>query len=134
MTKMTKKVKEDNYTAVLLEDIRDQVKILAEGQIGIRDNVEILRSDVSTLKSDVSTLKSDVSTLKSDLAEFKEDTKQNFKIITDYLMRLEDEIVALRKELEGVKDGSIPVGNMVSMNERLSFVENEIAELKTAQA
>ena len=80
-----------NYDGILLEEIRDSVKILAEGQIAMRDDISIIKSDVSTLKSDVSTLKSDVSTLKSDvstlrsdLAEFKDDTKQNFKVITDF--------------------------------------------------
>ena len=47
-------------------------------------------------------------------------------------MRLEDEITTLRKELKGIKDGSMPVGNMASIDERLSIVENEVAELKTA--
>ncbi len=133
--------KDEKYDAILLEDIREQMKILAEGQIGIRDDVavikedvSILKEDVSILKGDVSVLKRDVSSLKSELAEFKEETRQNFKTVMDYLMRLEDEVVSLRKELEGIKDGSIPVGNIVSMDERLSVVENEIAELKAVRA
>ncbi len=120
---MTKSTKDERYNAILLEDIRDQIKLLAEGQIGIRN-------DVAELKADVSSLKSDVSSLKSELAEFKEEIRQNFKTVMDYLMRLEDEVVSLRKELEGIKDGSIPVGNIVSIDERLSVVENEVAELK----
>ena len=117
---MTKSTKDERYNAILLEDIRDQIKLLAEGQIGIRN--------------DVAELKADVSSLKSELAEFKEETRQSFKTVMDYLMRLEDEVVSLRKELEGIKDGSIPVGNIVSIDERLSVVENEVAELKAVQA
>ena len=145
---------EENYEGILLEEIRENVKILAEGQIAIRDNLDIvksdvstlksdvstlksdvstLKSDVSTLKSDVSTLKSDVSTLKSDLATFKEDTKQNFKTVMEYLMRIDDEIIALRKDVDGIKNGTIPVGNMVEIDERLSILEQEVAEIKEKQ-
>ena len=59
-----------NYDGILLEEIRDSVKILAEGQIAMRDDISIIKSDVSTLRSDS--------------AEFKDDTKQNFKVITDF--------------------------------------------------
>jgi len=138
---------EENYEGILLEEIRENVKILAEGQIAIRDNLDIvksdvstlksdvstLKSDVSTLKSDVSTLKSDVSTLKSDLATFKEDTKQNFKTVMEYLMRIDDEIIALRKDVDGIKDGTIPIGNMVEIDERLSILEQEVAKMKEKQ-
>jgi len=149
-----------NYEGILLEEMNDSIKLLAETQIGIRNNVErlaksqdemkddisilkgdvailksdvsTLKSDVSTLKSDVSTLKSDVSTLKSELAEFKTDTKEKFDLVMTYLMRIEDELAEIRKEITGIKDGSIPVGNMADMEERITFLEGEVAELKTA--
>ena len=131
-----------------MEEIRDDVKVLAEMQIAMGSNIEslvkgqelmkedisIIKGDIVMLKSDVSTLKSDVSSIKSELAEFKDDTKQSFKIITEYLMRLEDEIVELKKELRGVKDGSIPISSVVSIDERLVIVEKSVAELKAVQA
>ena len=100
----------ENYEGILLEEIRDSIKVLAEGQIGIRE---------------------DVSTLKNDLVEFKDDTKNNFKIMTDYLMKIEDEITAIKEEIAGIKDGSIPVSNMVDVEKRVAFLEQEVAELKT---
>ena len=128
-----------NYEGILLEEMNDSIKLLAETQIGIRNNVERLaksqdemKDDISILKGDVAILKSDVSTLKSELAEFKTDTKEKFDLVMTYLMRIEDELAEIRKEITGIKDGSIPVGNMADMEERITFLEGEVAELKTA--
>ena len=137
-----------NYDGILLEEMNDNIKLLAEAQISIRDNVEklaktqnemkddisILKGDVSMLKSDVATLKSDVAEIKNDLAEFKENTKEKFDLMMTYLMRIEDELVEIRKEIAGIKDGSIPVGNMVDIEKRVTFLEGEVVELKTAKA
>jgi hypothetical protein len=64
---------DDNYTGVLLEQIRDQNKAVLEAVGDIRAKVENLptRDEFNELKQDVKTIKAAVTTTNRDLAKHK---------------------------------------------------------------
>jgi Protein of unknown function (DUF2730) len=64
---------DDNYTGVLLEQIRDQNKAVLEAVGGIRAKVENLptRDEFNELKRDVKTIKAAVTATNSDLKKHK---------------------------------------------------------------
>ena len=101
--------KKKDYLTILLEDMRSDMKLIAEGYQGLERSIGCLDDrmdrmegkmdrmevDISILKSDVSTLKSDVSTLKSDVLDLKSGQSQSL----EYLVRIEEELQALKKDL-----------------------------------
>ncbi len=105
---LKKKVKKEtdkkrDYTAVLLEDMRDDIKLIAEGHTilekGIRklnEKVDKLDNKMERMEIDISVLKTDVFALKTDSLDLKSGQSQ----ILDYLSRIEDEIQNLKKDLK----------------------------------
>lgn len=71
--------KADNYTAVLLEKMHDDIKLVAEGQVVVQRQLD---------------------EFKGEMHEFKEDTKSSFKSILEYLSRMEDEIMEIKEDLK----------------------------------
>lgn len=89
-----------------------------------------MQDNIFIIKSDVSTLKSDVVSIKIELVEFKDNTKQKFGLVMDFLSRTEGELMKIKKEIAGVKDGSILTENMVDIEKRVAFLEQEVVEIK----
>ncbi len=58
----------ENQVGVILEEVRDMFKALAEGQKILSENVAGLKQDMAVLKQDVAVLKQDVAVLKQDVA------------------------------------------------------------------
>lgn len=81
MKKLKKPIskKTGNYTAVLLEKMHDDIKLVAEGQTAVQRQLD---------------------EFKDEMHEFKEDTKSSFKSILDYLSRIEDEIMEIKEDLK----------------------------------
>ena len=117
--KRKKDISEDRYTNVILEEMNDNIKILAEGQVAFRD-------DLADFKKDT---RQNFKLLSQELTDFKVDTKQNFDLVFKYLAGIEDELADVKRELEGIKDGSIPVKNIIGNTARIAALEQQVAEL-----
>ncbi len=117
--KRKKNTSGSEYTNVILEEMNDNIKILAEGQGAIRD-------DLADFKKET---RRNFKSLSQELADFKVDTKQNFDLVFKYLSGIEDELASVKRELEGIKDGSIPVKNIVGNTARIAVLEQQVADL-----
>lgn len=111
-SKKVKRKKPKNYTDVLLEKMHDDIKLIAEGQGGIQRQLD---------------------EFKNEMYEFKKDTKSSFKSILEYLSRIEDEVMEVRKEL---KDNYEKKGWdkewRISIEKRLEKIEKALPGNKVA--
>jgi hypothetical protein len=60
---------DDNYTAVLLEDVNSKLDAIIEVVVPMHKDVIILKEDVAVLKEDVAELKSDMKIVKHAIRE-----------------------------------------------------------------
>lgn len=77
-----------HYEGALLEDILDTVKVIAEGQTSLWDQVDGLDKNVRELKEDLSQVKQDVSQLKDDMVIVKHAVTEQSTYLDDHKTRL----------------------------------------------
>ncbi len=126
----SKEFSHEREFTVMLESMRDDIKLIAEGQKAIpaikekvdtmweemghqREDITIIKTVVRETRSDVNLLKSDVSTLKSNMAEVKATLNDHGK----RLDRIESDVNVLKTDLVEVKGG-------------LGRVESDVSEIK----
>lgn len=79
------KKKAEDYVAVLLERVHSDIKLIAEGQIGVQRQLDEFKDEMHSFKDE--------------MLEFKQDTKSGFRQIFEYLSRIEDEIMEIKEDL-----------------------------------
>jgi uncharacterized phage infection (PIP) family protein YhgE len=89
---------------VILEDMRDEIKIVAEGhsvlQNGIYELSKELGGELSNFGKELTSVKKELTSFRKEFNEFRNDTKDNFKILFEYLSRIDDEISDIKNELK----------------------------------
>ncbi len=75
-----------SHVLVVLEDMRENIKLLAEGQVSLRQEMCQGFSDA-----------------RKELDEFNVETRDNFKIVFEYLSRIDDELADIKSELKDLK-------------------------------
>ncbi|OGQ23591.1 MAG: hypothetical protein A3I05_02520 [Deltaproteobacteria bacterium RIFCSPLOWO2_02_FULL_44_10] len=102
---------EQRYTNIILEQMRDQIQIVAEGQISLRDelmhkidtNYRELKADNAIIQKAIKAvhdeLKSDIGDMRSDLNEVKEDVK----ILKEDVTVLKSDVKVLKEDMNTVK-------------------------------
>jgi hypothetical protein len=135
--KKTERVFKESDVLVVLEKMENNIEIIAEGQIDLKNDVSVLKQDVSVLKQDVSVLKQDVSVLKQDVSVLKQGVsvlkekvtgiEANMKITLEYLFRIDNEIQDIKKELmERKKQDTFNKEWMASMEKRIKIIEKQL--------
>jgi len=64
---MSKKIPDDNYTSVILEEVRDQNKTLLEMMGFLSDKVQVIEVDIHGIKLDIQDVKQDATNLRSEM-------------------------------------------------------------------
>ena len=118
---MTKKIPNDNYTSVILEEVRDQNKTILEMVGFLSDKVQVIGSDVNVLKLDMQEVKRDIVVIKSDIVVMKSD------------------IVAIKEDIDDLKAQSDTIlevigGDVVEVKQTQKDHERRITKLETATA
>lgn len=72
----------------MLESLDDGIKIIAESQLSMGKDVQVLKEDVGEIKDRLGRVESDVEVLKDDVGEIK-----------DRLGRVEDNVVEIKHKL-----------------------------------
>ncbi len=124
-------VSSNDRMEMMLEDMQDQIKIIAEGVVTVNDKVDRLEGKVDRLEGKVDRLEERVDRLErkvdkldADLSSFKAETEANFKLAFSHMSLLEDEIVSLRKEFEEMKSKDyVTREEFQILNEKLTSLE-----------
>ena len=109
-----KPIKKEHFE-VVLEDMNDSIKLIAEGQMAFRQ--EVNRKTRANFKT---------------LFDFRDETRANFKTVFDYLAKMDDELQDIKKTLKQLDETKIDKSNFAALAERVARLETELEKYKTA--
>jgi chromosome segregation ATPase len=135
---MGEQIKDNNYTAVLLEKIEDNLKLLAEGQSNLNEKMDRKFEAVDERFDQINQqFKSIEKKLGDHDQQFKNiekklgDHDQQFKTILKYLSRIEDELMELKGKINRVEEnGNIDRKEIEDVKVRLEKVEEALKNHK----
>jgi len=121
-TKLEKSSREDQFV-VLLENMRDEIKLVAEGNLMLQEKMDRGFEEVNVkidavkneLEMDISALKDDVASMKEEMNDMKEEMRMGFR-------GMMAESIALGKKIDGKAD-----------KKDLLVLEKRVAKLETAR-
>jgi septal ring factor EnvC (AmiA/AmiB activator) len=102
-----------NQVMMMLEQVMDGVGILAENHRTLENKMD-QRFDKMDQRFD----------------GFEQEVKENFSAVFEYLAKIEDEIMDIKKELKKMQKNKAERRMVLELTERVSALESEIAILK----
>ncbi|MEI6588082.1 MAG: hypothetical protein WCO05_03985 [Candidatus Moraniibacteriota bacterium] len=137
------KVFKESHVMVILEDMRDGIKLLAEGQTGLQRQLDEVKVDARSFRDEMYRFRAETNARFDQMdagfdqmnAEFKE-VKANQKITLEHLFNIEERIEALEKEVREIKLELAALGKKIlspeensSFNKRISATEKEVKKI-----
>lgn len=154
LNKKTEKVFKESDVAALLENMNDNIVILAEGQQTLREEMhrgmeelkQELRSEFkyeigglrAEMKAEVGGLRGEIKTeigalrneMKLEVGTLRSEMKEGFSLVMDHLKRIDGELVEIRKEFNDTKEEKVDWKTYTTLEKRLERAEKQIEELK----
>jgi chromosome segregation ATPase len=107
----------DDYTAVLLEHMRDEIKGVAEGVMNLNEKMDRKFGEVEKrfdavdgrfngIEGRFDRVEGRLGTLEGKFDNLEVEMKSNFKSVMEYLSRIEDEIVDIKARLKRIEENS----------------------------
>jgi uncharacterized membrane-anchored protein YhcB (DUF1043 family) len=109
-----------NQVMMMLEQVMDGVGILAENHRTLENKMD-QRFDKMDQRFDKMDQRFD---------RFEQEVKENFSAVFEYLAKIEDEIMDIKKELKKMQKNKAERRIVLELTERVSALESEIAILK----
>lgn len=123
-----------DYTAVLLEDMRDSIKLLAESQQWLIQKVDRLDGRMEGFDNRMDRLDNRMDQLDIRVEEmdkkftlFAKDTEEKFRISMEHLFRIEDELVDIKATLKGLDERKVDWPIVKDLIKRVENLEKELA-------
>ena len=131
MTKaQRKKAIEETFTGtqvgMILEDVRDDFKVIAE------QHTDIMKK-INGLEDKFGSLDDKVGSLEGKLDKFVIETRDNFKAVFDYLSRIEDDFVALKEKVEKLDAEKTSSKDFKWLKNKVLEIEKKLEEYKKQQ-
>jgi chromosome segregation ATPase len=132
----------NDYTAVLLEQMRDEIKGVAEGVMNLNEKMDRRFGEVEKrfdavdgrlngIDSRLNGVESRLGTLDGRFDKLEAEMKSSFKSVMEYLSRIEDEIVDIKKRLKRIEENSAADRKEIDqLKARLSRVEEALKRHK----
>lgn len=98
LTKKSERVFKESEVLVVLENMDDNMKLLAEGQAQIN----------------------------KELQDFQESVNDNFKVVMEYLYRIEGETLDVKRRLENIEAGKADKEEYFSLEKRVEDLEQRM--------
>lgn len=116
--KVNKKPKTtESQFGVILEDINSKLNLLVEGHQSLNDKVESLDDKMDNLEN------------KFD--KFEDETRNNFKTVLGYLIKIDEEIVSIKSEISELKkslSNKVDLERVVNLELRVQKLELLLAQ------
>ncbi|MFZ2226602.1 MAG: hypothetical protein WA064_04040 [Candidatus Moraniibacteriota bacterium] len=127
MDKKTEELFKASSVAVLLENMNDNIKILAEGQLSLREemhrNTDDLRGEISDLRGE---MRGAINNLRGEMKEMR----GGFDLLMEYVKRIDEEVTSIRKEFEGVKEKKVDWSIYSALEKQMNVAEIQIEKMK----
>ncbi len=127
-----------NEVMMMLEQMSDGIAVIAEEQKELKQNVAVIAEEQKELKQNVAVIAEEQKELKQNVAVIAEEQKElrvemneKFDQVFEFLYNIEDELVALRKEIERLKKESATKEELAELDSRVTVLESrfEMANL-----
>lgn len=105
----TRKVFAESAVLVMLENIHDDIKFIAEGHSGLVNSIE---------------------EIKTDLSEFKEDTAKKFKTVFEYFSRIDDELIDINAKITEISRKIDQKADKAWVLEKIKILEQQLFSVK----
>jgi len=112
-----------DYSGVLLEQISDNVKVIAEGHMILERKIDLLDEKVDSMGTE---LNGRIDGLESKMDGLELDMRDSFKTVIDYLSTIEKDVADIKAKLDDKFDKK----DAVIMERRISKIELELENCK----
>ena len=104
MTKQirNKKVEEiftGTQVRMLIESFRDDVKLIAEVQSGMAEEIQGIKGEIQEMKEEIQETKDELAKTNRKLDSFIDETKGSFTLVFEHFSNFEDELTDIKKEI-----------------------------------
>lgn len=132
----------ESHVLVVLEKMGDDIKLLAESQMGFRNEMIEFKDEMLGFKDEMLSFKDEMTVFKNEmigkvntLLEFKENAEGDIKISLEYLKRLDDELQDIKSEIFDAKNREKATDSWREMmGKRISEIEKVLQKQKLAVA
>ena len=121
-------IKKEHFE-VVLENMNDSIKLIAEGQISFRQEVN-QRFDESN--SRFVEFRDEMNGFRKEMYGFRDETQANFKTVFEYLVKIDDELQDIKKNLKRLDETKIDKTEFAALAQRVAKLEIELEKYKTA--
>jgi chromosome segregation ATPase len=149
--KKTEEMFKASSVAVLLENLNDNIKVIAEGQVdlgrkidrlddrmdnmeGKMDNMEArmgnMEGRMGNIEGRMDNMEGKVDNMEGKVDNLGIEMKEGFSLIMDYLKKIDEEVVSIRKDVEMLKEKKADRDENAILEKRLEKVEKEMMSLK----
>ncbi|MFA4880682.1 MAG: hypothetical protein WC650_03605 [Candidatus Doudnabacteria bacterium] len=119
--KKQEKIFKESDVAVLLENVNDNIKILAEGQTGLNQRMDGLDQKMDGLGKNLS----------QRIDGLEQEMRDNFKSILQYLSRIEDEIMGIKEDIRELKEKKLDKEKFFILENQFGAMRKDIRECQT---
>lgn len=126
INKKTEKVFKESHVLVMLEDMRDHIKLLAEGQMGFHDKFESIEGRFDSIDQRFERIDERFERVEHKLDTMSEENKIEHKAIMEYLSRLENEMMDIKEKLGSKADK----GEYEFLKKRVDNLEQQMKKFK----
>lgn len=122
--------KSKDYQSVLLEDMRDDIKLIAENLSGLHHKVDSFmyemygfKDEMYGFKGEMYSFRDEMYNFRDEMYSFRDQTNENFAFVAKKLLAIENELESVKQQLSQKADKNWVL-------EQLDRVQKELDELK----
>ena len=119
--KKQEKIFKESDVVILLENVNDNIKILAEGQAGLDQRMGGLDQKMDGLEKNLS----------QRIDGLEQEMRDSFKSILQYLSRIEDEIMEIKEEIRGLREKKLDKERFFVLENQFKVMRKDIRECQT---
>ncbi len=105
------------------KDLKKNVAIIAEEQKDLKKNVAIIAEEQKDLKKSITAITEEQNNLRKGQEELRTEMNEKFDQVFEFLSNIEDELVAVRKEVERLKKDSATKEDLAKLDSRITVLE-----------
>lgn len=120
------KVFKESHVLVMLENMRDDIKLLAEGQMGIHDKLDAIDGRFEQFDGKFEQIDGRFDEIDRKL----EENKSEHKTIMEYLSRLEDEMMDIKERLESIEKNKADKSDYDFLKRKMEVLERQMEKFK----
>lgn len=141
LSAQTRRVFAESDVLIMLEDMNDNIKIIAEGQIGLREDLNSFKEEMHEFKDEMYSFRDEMCYFRNEMHSFRDEmysfrdemhefrnlALEDLDEIKNRLNKVEKEMIEIKKQLSGK-------ANKEWVEERIVFLEREIEIIKQVLA